>query len=74
MGARERASGKPYSEALHSHIAEEAFLATLSRNSRFMVARRSFHEVHLYEPNLVTDASLQVITAVRSQKALTGAR
>ncbi len=68
--AKDRASGKSYSAELQDHIKEEAFLATLSRNSRFLVARRSFHQVHLYEPKLVADAISQVILATRSGKQL----
>ncbi len=73
-GARDRAAGPSLQEKLHAHLRAEAFLATLSRNSRFLVARGSFHEVHLYEPDLVGDAIRQVVFAVRSKKGVSGAR
>jgi pimeloyl-ACP methyl ester carboxylesterase len=68
--ARDRASGKSYSRELLDHVKAEAFLATLSRNSRFVVARQSFHQVHLYEPELVAAAIAQVITSAQSGKGL----
>jgi pimeloyl-ACP methyl ester carboxylesterase len=72
--AQDRASGRSYATELRAHIASEAFLAGLSRNSQFVVARRSFHQVHLYEPDLVTDAIRQVVIAVRSGKKLGSAK
>lgn len=68
--AADRASGKSYAAELRAHVASEAFLAGLSRNSRFIVARASFHEVHLYEPQVVTDAILQVVASARTGKRL----
>jgi pimeloyl-ACP methyl ester carboxylesterase len=68
--AKDRTGGRSYSAELEDHVKAEAFLATLSRNSRFVVARRSFHQVHLYEPELVADAIRQVILAARSGKQL----
>jgi pimeloyl-ACP methyl ester carboxylesterase len=72
--AKDRKTGPSLQEKLYAHIKSQAFLATLSRESRFVVARRSFHEVHLYEPDLVTDAILQVVMAVRSGKKLGSAK
>lgn len=68
--SEDRKVGTSLPDKLRAHIKNEAFLATLSRNSRFLIARRSFHEVHLYEPDLVADAIRQVVTAVRSGKKL----
>jgi pimeloyl-ACP methyl ester carboxylesterase len=72
--AQDRASGRSYATELRSHIASEAFLAGLSRNSQFVVARRSFHQVHLYEPDLVAVAIRQVVMATRSGKKLGSAK
>lgn len=72
--AHDRASGRSYPTELRAHIASEAFLAGLSRNSQFVVARRSFHQVHLYEPDLVTNAIRQMVIAVRSGKKLGSAK
>ncbi len=69
-GAEDRATGKSYENELRSHVQSEAFLATLSRNSRFLIARQSFHLVHLDEPALVIDAICDVVTATRSGKPL----
>ena len=71
---RDRASGKSYDAELRAHVRAEAFLAGLSRNSRFVVARASFHQVHLYEPNIVADAIAQVLTSVRTGRKLGAAR
>jgi hypothetical protein len=70
FGSEDRKAGFSPREKLRAHLRQQAFLATLSRNSRFLVARRSFHEVHLYEPDLVADAIQQVVSAVRSGKKL----
>lgn len=67
---RARASGKSYVTELRAHVASEAFLAGLSRNSRFEVARASFHQVHLYEPQTIASAIVQVVASVRSGKRL----
>lgn len=64
--ARDRASGKSYVAELGAHVASEAFLAGLSRNSRFVMAGASFHEVHLYEPQVVANAILQVLASART--------
>lgn len=66
----DRKNGPSLKERVHAHVKSEAFLATLSRNSRFVVARRSFHQVHLYEPDIVTEAIRQVVIAARSGKKL----
>ncbi len=63
---RDRAAGTPYMAALQAHVRSEAFLASLSRNSRFRVAGKSFHLVHLDEPALVIEAIEDVLTAARS--------
>jgi len=68
--ARDRKTGRSLQEDIRAHVQSQAFLATLSRNSQFLVARRSFHKVHLYEPDLVIDAIRQVLTAVGSGKKL----
>ncbi len=62
--AKDRASGKSYAAELQDHVKEEAFLATLSRNNRFIVAHR------LYEPGLVADAIAQVLVSTRTGKML----
>jgi pimeloyl-ACP methyl ester carboxylesterase len=72
--AEDRQNGPSLKERVHAHVKSEAFLATLSRNSRFVVARRSFHKVHLYEPDLVTEAIRQVVTAAHSGKKLDSAK
>ena len=69
---KDRAAGPSLQEKLRAHIRNEAFLATLSRNRRFIVAFRSFHEVHLYEPDVVTDAIREVVTAARTGRRLSG--
>jgi pimeloyl-ACP methyl ester carboxylesterase len=71
-GAKDRAAGPSLQEKLGAHIRNEAFLATLSRNSRFIVAPRSFHEVHLYQPDIVTNAIRDVVTAARTGTRLSG--
>ena len=63
---RDRATGTPYVAALQDHVRSEAFLASLSRNSRFRVAGASFHLVHLDEPALVIDAIEDALTAARN--------
>jgi pimeloyl-ACP methyl ester carboxylesterase len=68
--ARDRASGESYASRLREHVASEAFLASLSRNSLFVVARASFHQVHLYEPEVVTGAILQVLESARTGEPL----
>ena len=68
--AQARASGRPYLTALRAHVANEAYAAGLSTNSRFAVARGSFHSIHLYEPELVTNAILQVLTSARTGRPL----
>jgi pimeloyl-ACP methyl ester carboxylesterase len=65
-GERDRATGPPYAAALQAHVRSEAFLASLSRNSSFRVARGSFHLVHLDEPALIIDAIEDVLMAARS--------
>lgn len=72
--AEDRTSGKSYAAELQEHVKGEAFLATLSRNSRFVVARRSFHQVQLYEPELVADAVTQVLVSTRTAKGLDSSR
>jgi len=63
---RDRATGTSYMVALQAHVRSEAFLASLSHNSQFRVAGKSYHLVHLDEPALVTDAIESVLTAARS--------
>lgn len=65
-GERDRETGTPYAAAVQAHVRSEAFLASLSRNSRFLVARASFHLVHLDEPALVIGAIEDVLAAARS--------
>ena len=67
---RDRARGESYTAELRAHVASEAFLAGLSRNSRFVVARASFHQVHLYEPQVVADAIVQVLASARTGERL----
>lgn len=69
-GADDRRAGLSPHDKLRAHLRQQAFLATLSRNSRFLIARQSFHEVHLYEPDLVADAIRQVVAAARSGRRL----
>ena len=64
--ASDRASNRSYVAELRAHVASEAFLAGLSRNSQFVVGRASLHQVHLYEPQIVTNAILQVVAAART--------
>jgi pimeloyl-ACP methyl ester carboxylesterase len=64
--AQARAAGASYMDALRSHIANQAYAAGLSRNSRFVVARESFHAVIFYEPQLVTSAILEVVASART--------
>jgi pimeloyl-ACP methyl ester carboxylesterase len=63
-----RASFSSYAAAQRAHIEEQARLAALSRNSTFVVARGSFHAVQFYEPELITNAVVRMLTS-----ALTGA-
>jgi pimeloyl-ACP methyl ester carboxylesterase len=65
-GAAERATGESYTLALQAHVRSEAFLAGLSTDSRFVVARASYHLVHLYEPALVASAIEDVLRAARN--------
>jgi len=69
-GADDRKEGTSLRDKLHDHVSGEAFLATLSRNSKFIVAKQSFHKVHLYEPAIVADAIRQVVMSVRSRQRL----
>jgi len=48
-------------------------LARLSRNSRYVVATESDHEVQLYQPELVAQAVRDVVDAVRGRRPLAGA-
>ena len=64
--AQARASGRSYLTALRAHITNEACTAGLSRNSQFAVAYASFHAVHLYEPQIVTNAIRRVLKSVRT--------
>jgi pimeloyl-ACP methyl ester carboxylesterase len=68
--AGDRASGRSYVAELREHVAAEAFLSGLSRNSQFAVGYSSFHQVHLYEPQLVTNAILQVVASARTGERL----
>jgi len=68
--ASARATGTSYIDALRAHIANQAYAAGLSRNSQFVVARKSFHAVSLYEPKIVTDAILRVVAAARTGQRL----
>ncbi len=52
------------------HERGQADLATLSSNSRHVVATRSSHHIHLEEPDLVVEAIRQVVDAARTGKAL----
>ena len=45
-------------------------LATLSRNSKLIVAERSGHHIQLDEPHVVTDAIRLVVDAVRRRTRL----
>jgi pimeloyl-ACP methyl ester carboxylesterase len=49
-------------------------LARLSRNSRFIVAEHSGHQIHLEQPDLVARAIRQVVEAVRLGSKLVGPR
>jgi pimeloyl-ACP methyl ester carboxylesterase len=64
--AQARATGTSYVDALRAHIANQAYAAGLSRNSQFVVARESFHNVIVYEPQLVTSAVLEILASVRT--------
>jgi len=64
--AQARATGASYTVGLRAHIANQAYAAGLSRNSQFVVARDSFHAVIFYEPQLVTNAILQVLVSART--------
>ncbi len=61
-----RASGQSYADVQRAQIAEQASLAGLSRNSKFVVARASFHGVQFYEPEIVTNAILQLFASGRT--------
>lgn len=52
------------------HDRGQADLATLSSNSRYIMATSSGHHIHIEEPDLVVDAIRQVIDAVRSKTQL----
>jgi len=45
-------------------------MANLSSNSKHIITTRSGHEIHLDEPELVTDAIKQVINAVKTGRTL----
>jgi pimeloyl-ACP methyl ester carboxylesterase len=64
--AATRTSFPSYNAAQRAHIAEQARMAGLSRNSTFIVARASFHAVQFYEPEVITTAVLQVVTSART--------
>jgi pimeloyl-ACP methyl ester carboxylesterase len=53
-----------------SHERLQADLVTLSTNSKRMIAEHSGHHIHLDEPELVSDAISQVITAARQRTSL----
>ena len=49
-------------------------LSTQSRNSRWIRATASSHDIHLIEPDLVTEAIHQVVFAARQHARLCGNR
>jgi pimeloyl-ACP methyl ester carboxylesterase len=51
-----------------------ADLATLSSDSRWYVAKDSGHEIHLFDPGLVTFAIQRVVEAVRTRTPVNGGR
>jgi pimeloyl-ACP methyl ester carboxylesterase len=52
------------------HDRGQADLATLSTNSRHVVATNSGHHIHLDEPDLVVEAIRQVVDAARTRRPL----
>jgi pimeloyl-ACP methyl ester carboxylesterase len=60
-----RASAQSYTAVQRAHIENQAYLAGLSRNSKFVVARASFHAVQFYEPEVITNAIVQVLASRR---------
>lgn len=70
LSPEERKNAALVRQQIRKHVEGEAFLASLSRNSEFIIATRSFHKVHLYEPDLVADAIRRVVWSVRSRKRL----
>ena len=52
------------------HERGQADLATMSSNSRLVVATRSSHHIHLDEPDLVAEAIRQVVESVRTGRPL----
>lgn len=68
--AQARAAGASYISELRAHIANQAYAAGLSRNSQFVVARASFHDVLVYQPRLVISAILEVLESARTGERL----
>jgi pimeloyl-ACP methyl ester carboxylesterase len=68
--AEARASFPSYAAAQRAHLADQARLTGLSRNSKFVVARASFHAVQFYEPEALTNAIRTVLTSVRTGTVL----
>jgi pimeloyl-ACP methyl ester carboxylesterase len=64
--AATRANSQSYAAAQREHIADQARLTGLSRNSKFIVARASFHAVQFYEPEVITNAVLQMLGSARA--------
>ena len=52
------------------HERGQADLATLSTNSRLVIATNSGHHIHLDEPDLVVEAIRQVVYAARTRRPL----
>ena len=67
-----RASFRSYAAAQRAHVAEQARLAGLSRNSTLVVARASFHAVQFYEPEVITNAILQLLASAAVDVAVIG--
>jgi pimeloyl-ACP methyl ester carboxylesterase len=67
--ATTRGSFPSYAAAQRAHIEEQARLAALSRHSTVVVARASFHDVQFSEPDVITNAVLQMVIVVRTGRA-----
>lgn len=61
--AATRATGQSYAAVQRAHIENQAYLAGLSRNSKFVIARGSFHAVQFYEPQVISNAILQLLAS-----------
>ena len=70
LSSGQRASEPDRQHQLRDRTDAAAGLDVLSSNSLYIVAPESGHEIHLYQPDLVAQALVRAVVAVRNQVPL----